>query len=100
MADSVDEIEKAVYEENLPEIVRVYERILPAARNIQSQFKHPRLREVFSQTIRHVEDLVQQLKSPKAHIDHVNEFLRKVVVQSTILLEEILIEVQEQAASN
>lgn len=100
MADSVDEIEKAVLSKDLKQIVQVYERILPGAKSLVPHFKHPRLREVFLVSIHHVEDLLEQLKSPNAHFDHVNAFLQNIVAQSGILLKEILIEVNEQAASN
>lgn len=98
LADSVDGIEKAVIAKDLQGIVKVYEGILPDAKRLLPHFKQARLREVFDLSIHHVEDLVKQLKAPDAHIDHVNAFLRKIVAQSSILLKEILIEVQENAA--
>lgn len=97
---SVADIEKAVLAKDLPTIAHVYEDILPGAKNLLSHFKHPRLKEVFAASIHHVEDLLQQLKSPDANMDHVNLFLKKVVEQSTVLLKEILVEVQEEVASN
>lgn len=94
MAASVGETERAYHSKNLPEIVRIYDRILPLARSLLPHFKHPRLREVFANSIHQVEELLVQLKAPNAHINHVNAFLKSIVAQSTILLNEILVEAE------
>lgn len=67
---------------------------MPEARRILPHFKHPRLREVFANSIKHVEALLAQLKAPNAHISHVHAFLQKIVAESTVLLKEILIETE------
>lgn len=100
MADSVNEIEKAVLSKDLPEITKVYKRILPGAQQLLPHFKNERLREVFEQSIHHVEDLLQQLEASDATYDHVEGFLRKIVAQSTILLQEVFVEAAEEAAAN
>lgn len=94
LAKSIDDVEKAVLSQNIKEIVRVYDKLLPAAKKLVPEFKHPRLREVFAESIRHVEELLVKLKSQDSHFGHVNEFLRKILAQSTVLLKEILVDVQ------
>lgn len=93
LVNSIDDTEKAFLSKDVNEIVRVYDKVLPAAKKLLPEFKHPRLRAVFADTIKHVEELVAKLKSADNHFDHVNEFLRKILAQSTILLKEVLVDV-------
>lgn len=93
LAKSIDDIEKAVLSQNIDEIVRVYEELLPASKKLLPEFKNPRLRQTFADTIKYVEELLVKLKSEDKNFGHVNEFLRKILGQSTTLLSEILVEV-------
>lgn len=99
LTDSIDKTEKAVLSRNIAEIIRVYDEALPVARKYVPHFQNARIRGIFAKTINHVEELLVKLRSEDANLGYVDEFLRKVLAQSTILLGEILIEVEKPVES-